>query len=47
MRQILDEYGDAIIGVIAALLVIGVAVYLFSQGGIVDNLFTDIAGKAI
>ena len=47
MGQILDEYGEAIIGVIAALLIVGTAYFLFQQGGIIDIFLAEAAGNAI
>ena len=47
MRQLLDEYGEAVVGAIAALVIIGIAVFLFTGGGVIDSLFTEIANAAI
>lgn len=47
MRQILDEYGEAVVGTIAAIIIIGIGVLLFTGGGVVDSFFSELANKAI
>ena len=47
MQQILEEYGEAAIGVIVTLMIIGLALFLFRQGGIIDEIFSDVASNAI
>ena len=47
MRQIIEEYGEAIVGVVTALLIIGIAVFLFRQGGLVEQFYSTVAGNAI
>lgn len=47
MKQIIEEYGEAVAGVIAALLIIGIAVFLFTGGGVFDSLFSQAANNAI
>ena len=47
MQQILDEYGDAIVGMFAALMIIVAGYVLFTQGGIVDGFFSEVANNAI
>lgn len=47
MQQILEEYGEAAIGVIVTLMIMGLAVMLFQQGGIIDEIFSDVASSAI
>ncbi|MCR4611497.1 MAG: hypothetical protein K5644_06335 [Lachnospiraceae bacterium] len=47
MKQIIDEYGEAIIGVIATVLILGIAFFLFNQGGIIEQFFSQIANNAI
>ncbi len=47
MRQIIEEYGEAIVGVLTALLIIGIGIFLFRQGGIVEQFYSSVAGNAI
>ena len=47
MNEILEEYGEAILGVIAAILIIGICYYLFSEGSTIDQLFSIIANNSI
>ena len=47
MKQILDEYGEAAIGMIAAVLITILAVVLFKDGGILEELISSVANNAI
>lgn len=47
MRYIISEYGEAVVGTIAAIIIIGVGVLLFTGGGVVDSFFSELANKAI
>ena len=47
MRQILDEYGEAIIGAVAVVAIISIALFLFKSGGMIEDFYTSIANSAI
>ena len=47
MKQIIEEYGESVAAVIAALVIIGIAVFLFTGGGIFDSVFSQVANSAI
>ena len=47
MKQVLDEYGEAVMGVVAAFLMTGLGVMLFSNGGIIEGFVSSFANNAI
>ena len=47
MKQILDEYGEVVIGMIAAVLITILAVVLFKDGGILEGFISSVANNAI
>lgn len=47
MKQILDEYGEAAIGMIAAVLITLLAVVLFKDGGMLEGFISGVANNAI
>ena len=47
MRQILDEYGEVVIGMIGAVLIIGIACSLFQNDGIIIEYMSNYANSSI
>ncbi len=47
MKQILDEYGEAAMGMIAAILITILAVALFKDGGILEGFMSSVVNNAI
>lgn len=47
MKQILDEYGEVAIGMIAAVLITVLAVVLFKDGGVIEGFISTVANNAI
>ena len=47
MKQILDEYGEAAMGMIAALLITILAVALFKDGGILEGFMSSVVNKGL
>ena len=47
MKQILDEYGEVIIGMIAAVLITMLAVNLFQDGGMLAGFISSVVNNAI
>ncbi len=47
MNSIIDEYGEAILGSLAAIVIIGVAYFVFKQGGILEQVFSYFGNNSI
>ncbi len=47
MHNIIEEYGEAILGAIAALLIMGVAFFIFEQGGLLEQFFSEYGNNSI
>ncbi len=47
MHNIIEEYGEAILGAIAALLIIGVAYFVFKDGGLLEQIFSNYGNSSI
>lgn len=47
MQHLLDEYGETILGIVGAFLVIGIAYALFENGGIIEEYLSNIANSSI
>ena len=47
MKQILDAYGEAAIGMIAAVLITILAVVLFKDGGMLEGFISSVVNNAI
>lgn len=47
MREILDEYGEVIIGSLAAILILGIGYIIFNNGSLLYEFFTNIANASI
>ena len=47
MHNIIEEYGEAILGAIAALLIIGIAFFVFKDGGLLEQIFSNYGNSSI
>ncbi len=47
MHNIIEEYGEAILGAIAALLIMGVAYFVFKDGGLLEQIFSNYGNSSI
>lgn len=47
MKLVLDEYGEAIIGIVAVVLMTGIGIMLFQEGGMIEGFISDVANNAI
>ena len=47
MKNILEEYGEVFLGATAALIIMALAVFLFTSGGTIEEVIAEIVNKAI
>lgn len=47
MSSILEEYGEAVLGVIAVFLMMGVAFFVFKDGGLLEQIFSNYGNSSI
>ena len=47
MHNIIEEYGEAILGAIAALLIMGIAFFVFKDGGLLEQIFSNYGNSSI
>lgn len=47
MKYIIDEYGEAIVGAIAGILMIGIMLFVFAEGGLLEGFLLKMANASI
>ena len=47
MKYIIEEYSEAIVGVIAGTLMIGIILFVFADGGLLEQLLLETANASI